>query len=409
MHFNQGICDKTVKKAVKNRSRYSLLFVPMNSDASAETINNPVVTINPSVNSKNNTTTFRIKGVGTMPPKPSAQQPIRAGQNGTGSNACRQKINFGVSRNPPPLYYPPMASLSQRIKQTKILDRNKLSLSAQQYFPSSGINNLSRQRVVMTPLMNTSTNYHHQRLFSVSPCSFPEKMETNSSNVTPEKNANSMQQDQSSSSELDSNSESFAYLQKIIDHPENTIVQQQIVGNTVRMLVVLSVGEQRLITFDLPNEDCTVQDLLEQAQIPLNGETVVSLVSDSILNINYIVEIEARTILTMRESGDSTEREVNSAIDNSHVSDDNSNSLVAHNEEPKFIEGKFAMCPNCGISLMDFNRSQCKEKLPNLVKQMLMNPTLQRNREVLISINNSYPNRGVGGRRVLKVRPMRRA
>ena len=30
------------------------------------------------------------------------------------------------------------------------------------------------------------------------------------------------------------------------------------------MLVTLSNGEQRLITFDIPNEDCTVQDLLEQ-------------------------------------------------------------------------------------------------------------------------------------------------
>ncbi|KAK0097070.1 hypothetical protein PV326_003409 [Microctonus aethiopoides] len=429
VHFDQGISEKTVGKAVKNRSRYSIPFVPMNSDTSAETMNNPVLTRNPSVNSKNNTTTFRIKGVGGMPPKPSARQPIRATQNDTGSNTL-QKANFGVNRSPSSVHYSPMESLSERIKQARILDRSRPSLPAQQSYPSSGTNNSSKQRaltpqrrVVMTPSKNTSTNYHHQRLSSVSPCSTPEKMETNSSNVTPEKNANSMQQDQSSSSELDSNSESFAYLQKVIDHPANTIVQQQIVGNTVKMLVVLPTGEQRLITFDLPNEDCTVQDLLEQAQIPLNGETVVSLVSDSILNINYIVESEAGTILTMRESGDSTEREVNSAIDNSHVSDDNSNSLVAHNEEPKFIEGKFAVCPNCGISSMDFNRcSRCKKKLPNDVKQMPMNTTPQQKKEALISIDNFYkkkseqstklereitPKRGRGGRRVTKVRPMK--
>lgn len=58
--------------------------------------------------------------------------------------------------------------------------------------------------------------------------------------------------------------ESIAYLEKVIHNPTNTKVQPQIQGNTAKMLVMLSNGEQRLITFDIPNEDCTVQDLLEQ-------------------------------------------------------------------------------------------------------------------------------------------------
>lgn len=58
--------------------------------------------------------------------------------------------------------------------------------------------------------------------------------------------------------------ESVAFLEKVIHNPTNTKVQHQIQGNTAKMLVMLSNGEQRLITFDIPNDDCTVQDLLEQ-------------------------------------------------------------------------------------------------------------------------------------------------
>lgn len=58
--------------------------------------------------------------------------------------------------------------------------------------------------------------------------------------------------------------ESYAYLQQEIKDPASTIVQHQINGNEAKMLVILPNGEQRLITFEVPKEDCTVLDLLEQ-------------------------------------------------------------------------------------------------------------------------------------------------
>lgn len=71
-------------------------------------------------------------------------------------------------------------------------------------------------------------------------------------------------------SETESNSsESYAYLQRVIENPATAIVQEQIKGNVAKMLVVLLDGEQRLITFDIPAEDCTVQDLLEQVRVCL--------------------------------------------------------------------------------------------------------------------------------------------
>ena len=66
-----------------------------------------------------------------------------------------------------------------------------------------------------------------------------------------------------------SSSESYAYLKRVIENPQTAIVQQHIEGNVAKMLVVLLDGEQRLITFDIPSEDCTVQDLLEQVWVCL--------------------------------------------------------------------------------------------------------------------------------------------
>ena len=90
----------------------------------------------------------------------------------------------------------------------------------------------------------------------------PEVQEKNSGRVT--------QQGCTPKLETESNSsESYAYLQRVIENPSTAIVQSQIKGNVAKMLVVLLDGEQRLITFDIPAEDCTVQDLLEQVRVCL--------------------------------------------------------------------------------------------------------------------------------------------
>ena len=58
--------------------------------------------------------------------------------------------------------------------------------------------------------------------------------------------------------------ESIAYLNADITDPANTIVQNQITGSEAKVLVIMDSGEQRLITFEVPRENCTVADLLEQ-------------------------------------------------------------------------------------------------------------------------------------------------
>ncbi|XP_017760809.1 PREDICTED: uncharacterized protein LOC108551228 [Eufriesea mexicana] len=200
---------------------------------------------------------------------------------------------------------------------------------------------------------------------------------------------------QSFSSQTDSENsaaESVAFLEKVIHNPTNTKVQHQIQGNTAKMLVMLSNGEQRLITFDIPNDDCTVQDLLEQANIVFCGKTSVSLVSDPTLGINYIVEAGPGAVASHDMSeNDGPQDNANSNLDNSHSSPDENSNPVQQNEEPIYIEGMLAVCSHCGISSIDFNRClRCKRKLPKDVKSIPMTMGMQEKKETMLSVDTFY-------------------
>ncbi|XP_076176267.1 uncharacterized protein LOC143151224 isoform X2 [Ptiloglossa arizonensis] len=235
--------------------------------------------------------------------------------------------------------------------------------------------------------------------------------EQQSSLSSPSKNVNSMDiespetstlseqaltSQQNFSSQTDSensSSESIAYLQQVIDNPTNTIVQHQIQGNTAKMLVTFTNGEQRLITFDIPNEDCTVQDLLEQANIIFCGTTSVSLVSDPTLGINYIVDARSGSVVASHDTteNDNQDNTTNTSLDNSHSSPDENSNPVQQNEEPIYVEGMLAVCSHCGISSIDFNRClRCKRKLPKDVKSIPMTMGMQEKKETMLSVDTFY-------------------
>lgn len=50
---------------------------------------------------------------------------------------------------------------------------------------------------------------------------------------------------------------------------ESTPVSEE---ESIRMLVLLENGEQRLITFTLPKEACTIQEILEQVLMKLHNK-----------------------------------------------------------------------------------------------------------------------------------------
>lgn len=347
----------------------------------------------------------------------------------------RPTVPTHMSKNQLRLQHPEMEHLSERIKQAKLQQmQNQKQLQNDQWLqhnmrknqvsnvPQKSVQNATNNSLQHQPVLNVMQQKqlhniatHLQQLQKQStggtldqkqvhqlPVSSPShNMQSSTDDSDCMLQEKSFSKQQTSPSLIDSESsasESIAYLQKIIDNPSNTIVQRQIQGNTAKMLVMLSNGEQRLITFDIPNEDCTVQDLLEQANITFSGETAVSLVSDPTLGINYIVEAGPSTgaILneiyehdsnTSQDSANMGSRNTSHAISSP---DENSNP-ICQNEEAIYIEGKLALCPNCGISSLDFNRCQrCLKKLPEDVKTISMNMGIQEKKENMLSVNTFY-------------------
>lgn len=187
---------------------------------------------------------------------------------------------------------PDMEHLNEQIKQAKIKQLQKQHIEKQRFQQ----NNVQRQlsntlQHVQSPLNNLTRRFinsvqQRPQQISISPQQIQKPsvattvtssaepnthitsidMEANSSERVQEK-GHVTQQSSSPRLEHDNrSSESVAYLQKTIHDPSNAIVQHQIPGSTAKMLVMLASGEQRLITFDIPNEDCTVHDLLDQVR-----------------------------------------------------------------------------------------------------------------------------------------------
>ncbi|XP_046749761.1 uncharacterized protein LOC124413272 isoform X4 [Diprion similis] len=259
---------------------------------------------------------------------------------------------------------------------------------------------LQRQPMMMTP--------HQKQQHQVQPSLVQQPMEVDSSELSSQESAKTsqqhQQQQQSCGSQTDSESASspnLTFIQKPIDNPQTCIVQRQINGNTAKMLVVLPNGEQRLITFDIPNEECTVQDLLDQvtytANIPFGADTNVSLVQDQTFQINFVVEAGQGTFSGSGEGSEQSDSNLSldklgtSPGGSSPVfspSEENSNSSLTQHEEPKYVDGKLAVCQHCGISSIDFNRCQrCKTKLPDDVKNIPMTIALEVKKENMLAID----------------------
>lgn len=59
-------------------------------------------------------------------------------------------------------------------------------------------------------------------------------------------------------------------------------------------------------------------------------------------------------------------------------------------EQPKFIEGKMAVCSYCGYLSDDFNKCmRCKTKLPENVKAITANMKKEENKQVATKKNDS--------------------
>ncbi|KAG5307231.1 SENP7 protease, partial [Acromyrmex insinuator] len=311
-----------------------------------------------------------------------------------------------ISKTPTRMQPPDMEHLNEQIKQAKI-KQLKLQLEKQGFFQNntrqlshtlqhvhSSSHNPTRHFISSTQQRTQQISISTQQVpkpsvvMSVSSSAEHNTpvtntdMEVNPSELVQEKGHGTQQSSSPRLEHESSSSESIAYLKNTINDPANAVVQQQIQGNTAKMLVMLATGEQRLITFDIPNEDCTVHDLLDQVRavlsqvnIPFPNETQVSLVDDPALGINYIVEPRDSGVLSTSFEGtdgdcNTTQEIVSSTakIENlsqsNNASDENSNTSSQTIEEPILVKGMLALCPHCGYSSLFFNRCErCNTKI----------------------------------------------
>ncbi|KAG7206518.1 hypothetical protein KM043_003863 [Ampulex compressa] len=315
-----------------------------------------------------------------------------------------------MSKNLLRLQQPEMEHLSERIKQAKLKQlqgqrqmqneqRASGNVQRQQQANAGGVQAHARQQSQKQQQQQQTASQPIPDSPLSPPLASQGGLDVESPDYLNQEKAHTNQQRSPLQADSESASESIAYLQKIIDNPAHTIVQQQIQGNTAKMLVMLSNGQQRLITFDIPNEDCTVQDLLEQVNITFCGETIVSLVSDPALGINYIVEAGPGTLMAAHEicesvDGNSSQNNLSTNFDNvSHPisSPDENSNPSQQNEEPIYIEGMLAVCSHCGISSLDFNRClRCKTKFPEDVKSIPMTMGMQEKKENMLSVDTFY-------------------
>ncbi|XP_011631463.1 uncharacterized protein LOC105423416 isoform X3 [Pogonomyrmex barbatus] len=373
--FNSGQIEKKVTKSFQNKNRQ---------------LTNSVVGVVPQVLDGNVITTIenRIQNSNVTGPKPMLSvcnktihsprpnvivRPVRA------PNMSQVRpiavVPPEMSKTSTRVQPPDMEHLSEQIKQAKFKQLQKQHIEKQRFQQNNTQRQLpnSLQHVQSslnkpTPRFINSVQQRTQQISissqqtqkpSMANPSLPSSVEHNTHRTSidmevdpPERIREKGHVTQQSSPRLEpenSSSESIAYLQKTISDPANAIVQHQIQGNTAKMLVMLATGEQRLITFDIPNEDCTVHDLLDQVRavlgkvnIAFSGETQVSLVDDPALGINYIVDAGSGMLASSCEGNDgdsnSTQEIVSSTTNtenlsqNTNASDENSNTSSKNTE-----------------------------------------------------------------------------
>ena len=142
---------------------------------------------------------------------------------------------------------------------------------------------------------------------------------------------------------------------------------------SAKMLVILDNGEQRLITFTLPKETCTVQELLDQVGIKVGADSNIECIENPGSEIDYIVKVgnfASRDTAAMTKAAENHIRQQQqrqqSNINQRNTILPQSHQLVQQTSEvasskspelkvppPKLVSGFYAVCAACGFSGAD--------------------------------------------------------
>ncbi|XP_065164510.1 uncharacterized protein [Atheta coriaria] len=150
--------------------------------------------------------------------------------------------------------------------------------------------------------------------------------------------------------------------------------------NSIRMFVLLAGGEQRLITFTTPKEDCTIDEILDQVGVAVDAGTRIGINEINRDGINIVVSVGYDDEDDDPSAPPKPRNRAKKAQPVEPPPKIPTPPLEPPEEPPKLIPGKMAVCTNCGFLSEDFNRCQrCRRKLPDNSKAVLIKPGAERN------------------------------
>lgn len=139
---------------------------------------------------------------------------------------------------------------------------------------------------------------------------------------------------------------------------------------SAKMLVILDNGEQRLITFTLPKETCTVQELLDQVGIKVGADSNIECIENPGSEIDYIVRqvgnFASRDTAAMTKAAENHIRQQQRQSNINQRNAPQNHQLISQATEstkskspepkvpaPKYVTGFYAVCAACGCSGID--------------------------------------------------------
>ncbi|KAG5678957.1 hypothetical protein PVAND_008575 [Polypedilum vanderplanki] len=170
-----------------------------------------------------------------------------------------------------------------------------------------------------------------------------------------------------------------------LKHELNNVSERE----SAKMLVILDNGEQRLITFTLPKETCTVQELLDQVGIEIGADSNIECIENPSSEIDYIVKVgnfETKDTTAMTKAAENHIRQQQQAQrlvqtptqqqQRSSQSNESSQSSEASRLPPaKYVEGSLAVCAACGFSGADHAKCErCNRVFTDDVKTVKITP-----------------------------------
>lgn len=166
---------------------------------------------------------------------------------------------------------------------------------------------------------------------------------------------------------------------------------------SAKMLVILDNGEQRLITFTLPRESCTVQELLEQVGIEVGAESNIECIENPGSEIDYIVKVGnvgLRDTTAMTKAAENHIRQQQAAqqqqkmtasqnLQKTTPDTPKSPDLATKLPPAKYVEGFYAVCTACGFSGADHAKCErCHRIFTDDVKTVRMPAQLVKNPQI---------------------------